>query len=76
MKSTEKVMLFLDQAMQMNDAELAEAVPVPMPPYAVRGLLATFAGQLPEEPDELDGFLDGVVEFCSNLKSDREPAEA
>lgn len=78
MRSPEKVLKFLEELQDFTDAEIAEAIPLPISPALLRAGLAGVAGQVPQDPDELDGWLMKLSEFCLSLRSDPvdEPARA
>ncbi len=71
MNSTQKVYGLLEELQDCEDEELREAIPlkgVPIP--MARGALAAVAGMLPDDPLELDGFLEQVSTFCLSIRSD------
>jgi len=78
MTSPEKVLEFLDELQTISDQEIAEAIPVAIPVPLLRLALAGMSSQVPEDPDELDGLLTQIGEFCLSLRSDTadEPAAA
>jgi len=47
------VLTFLDEMQSTTDAEIAEAIPLPVPPAMIRATLAGVAGQVPDDVDEL-----------------------
>lgn len=78
MKSPEKVLLFLEEMQSCTDVEIAEAIPLPVPPTMIRAALAGVAGQISDDAGELDEWLTRLGEFCLSLRSDPvdEPANA
>ncbi|MGI8412665.1 MAG: hypothetical protein ACR2QA_09260 [Solirubrobacteraceae bacterium] len=70
MKSPEKVLDFLEKLQSYSDEEIQQAIPFGIPPPVLRGGLSMFAGQVPDNADELDGYLGQLAEFCSSLRSD------
>lgn len=70
MKSPEKVLLFLEELQGFSDDDIAEAIPVPMPPPALRMMLAGVATALGEDAEALDANLTQLGNFCLNLRSD------
>lgn len=74
MNSIEKVYLALEQMADAEDEDLAEAIPVPIPPTMLRGFLPIITRNIPEDPAELDDFLGKVGDFCHSLRSDEVPS--
>ncbi len=77
-RSPEKVLEFLEEMQSSTDQEIAEAIPLPVPPAATRAALAAVAAQVPNDADELDEWLGNLGAFCLALRSDPvdEPAPA
>lgn len=72
MTSTEKVYAALEYAQTSTDEELEEALPLGLPAAMLRASLALIAGQVPQDPQELDQFLGQIADFCLSLRSDAE----
>jgi hypothetical protein len=70
MKSPEKVLAFLEEMQASSDADIADAIPLPLPAAMIRATLAGVAGQVPDDVDELDAWLTQLGEFCLSLRSD------
>ena len=70
MNSPEKVLTFLEELQSFSDEDIAEAIPVPMPPPALRLMLAGVGGAISDDADELDAHLTRLGMFCLNLRSD------
>ena len=70
MRSPEKVLLMLEHLQGYSDAEIGEAVPIPIDPPLLRIMLACLAHQVPADAGELDGQLGRLIEFLQTLQSD------
>lgn len=75
MNSVQKVYMALEEIGDMEDDELQEALPVPVPIPLARSILPMVARSIPEDAAELDEFLTQVGDFCHGLRSDA-PAPA
>lgn len=76
MNSVEKCYRALEYIADLDDEELDDALPIPLPPAMARGFLPIVARNMPDNPHVLDQFLTDVGNFCHDLRSDHEPATA
>jgi hypothetical protein len=70
MTSVEKLLRYLEDMQDIDDAELAEAMPW-APPGAVRIAMAKAAGKIPDDPALLDAWALQAAIFCLNIRSDQ-----
>lgn len=76
MNSVQKAHLVLEELADLDDDELADYLPVPVPPSVIHAVIAFAAPRIPEDPGALDQFLTEVGNFCHQLRSDEQPAHA
>jgi len=73
MHSTEKVLKLLDHVHSLSDAELEDAFPLDIIPVPmIRMAIVAIEPTIPQDPAELDSWLEKIVEFATALRSDTE----
>lgn len=68
MDSTEKLLAFIEQLEDRDDAELQQIAPVP--PSIARMALAAASSRVPSDAGMLDDWAEQAARFCLSMRSD------
>jgi hypothetical protein len=68
MNSPEKLIAFLEQLDDCEDAELSQILPVP-PNWARMGIAAA-SNRVPDDAEQLDAWALSAAQFCLSMRSD------